>query len=306
MNRNYNMPDTDMFSVGRTHRALFITYKTEFTTFNPFFNDPYDAQWLASIEVSEAWETAETRDDQLQQETSEVLDVMANARGCYNGMKYFIEFAFATKPDIRNKFGLDDYDDVSVSQKKMRTFLENMYVQSNVPTNLAALNLANCTAMRIAEIRAIALTLSTEDTEQNAFVLTEPVATKGRINQYNSSFNFDQQINRASKVVFYNMPEELNLFMFPRNTEPVDSFNVLGTARTMANVGISAVQVRLLSGAAAPAIAVTTTDINGEFGFGGIAAGNYMLEFSKAGFMTQNIPVAVAPSGQVTVNATLS
>jgi hypothetical protein len=304
MNRNYNSPDADMFSTGRTHRGHFGTYKPDFIAFSTLFNDPFEADWLVSIEASEAYETAETRDDQLQQETQDVSEVMHSARVCYTGMKFFVEEAFATKPAIRQKFGLDNYDSAAQSQSEMAVFLANLHAQSILPANLALLTAAGCTPIRIAEILTIKNTLSTEDTEQNMFSDNEQLATKARITQFNATYAFDQKVNRASKAIFYDNPEVLNLFLFPRHSEPVESFNVLGTVRDSALALLSGVQVRLTGSAALPVI-VTLTDSNGEFGFAAIPAGNYTLEFSKAGYVTQNIAVVVPASGQLTQNAEL-
>ena len=304
MTRNYNSADTDMFSTGRTHRGHFITYKPSFIAFDPDFNDPFETNWLLSIEASEGYETAETRDDQLQQETQEVTETMANCGQSYIGMKYFIEKAFAAKPAIRQKFGLDDYDEAAQSQSKMATFMLNLHTQSMVPAHNALLLTAGCLQTRIDEVLMLKNKLSTEDSEQNIFKTAEPVATQGRVTQYNSTFEFDQKVNRASKVIFYNMPVELNLFLFPRHSEPAEVFNVAGTVTDSGSAPISAVQVRIYISAASP-IATTTTDTNGEYGFAAIPAGNYTLEFTKGGFTTQTLPVTVAASGQVTVNATL-
>lgn len=303
MTRNYNSADTDMFSTGRTHRAHFITYKTDFVGFSTLFDDPFEADWLTSIEASEGYETAETRDDQLQQETQDVSEAMRNSRKCYTGMKFFVELAFADKPAIRQKFGLDNYEEAAQSQSKMAEFLANLFKLSSVDYN-AELLAAGCPALRIAEIQTIKNTLTAEDTEQNAFSDNEPVATKARITQYNTTYGFDQKVNGASKAIFYDNPEVLNLFLFPRHSEPVETFNVLGTVRDSALAVISGVQVQLTGSAALPALA-TTTDTNGEYGFAAIPPGNYTLQFSKAGYVTQNIAVTVPASGQLTQNAEL-
>ncbi|MGE0635552.1 MAG: carboxypeptidase regulatory-like domain-containing protein [Bacteroidia bacterium] len=304
MNRNYNLPDADMFSTGRTHRGHFGIYKTDFINFSTLFDDPFEANWLTSIEASEAYETAETRDDQLQQETQDVSEAMRNSRKCYIGMKFFVELAFADKPAIRQKFGLDNYDEAAQSQSKMAEFLAKLYKLSSVDYN-AQLLAAGCPAARIAEIQTIKNTLSTEDTEQNVFKTNEAVATKARITQFNTTYAFDQKVNGASKAIFYDNPEVLNLFLFPRHSEPAELFNVLGTVRDTALALLSGVQVRIYIAAASP-IAVTTTDSNGEYGFAAIVPGNYTLEFSKAGYVTQLIAVTVPASGQLTQNADLA
>jgi hypothetical protein len=307
MNRNFNSPDATMFSTGRTHRGHFGTYKAQFIAFSALFDDPFEADWLTSIEASEAYETAETRDDQLQQETEDVLQAMRNARICYTGMKFFIEEAFADKPKIRQKFGLDNYDEAAQSQSKMAAFLANLHQQSSEPANMVLLAGAGCTPVRIAEILTIKNALSTEDTEQNMFSDNEAVATKARITQFNATYAFDQKVNRASKAIFYNDPEILNLFMFPRHSEPVESFNVLGAVTDSVTLAVlSGVSVSITPVSSEPSvIATTTTDFNGEYGFAAIAEGNYTLEFSKAGYVTQTIAITVPPSGQLTQNAVL-
>ena len=180
----------------------------------------------------------------------------------------------------------------------------NLHTQSTVPANNVLLLAAGCTAARINEVFELKEKLSSDDSEQNIFKTAEPVATKGRVTQYNATFEFDQKVNRASKVVFYNMPEALNLFLFPRHSEPADVFNVLGTVSDSASAPISAVQVRIYVSAASP-IVTTTSDSNGEYGFAAILPGNYTLEFTKGGYTTQTLPVTVPASGQVTVNVTL-
>jgi|GEM_PF-1262192 len=306
MARNFNMSAAKMFTTGRTHRGHFITYKADFIALDTDFNDPFETNWLASIEASEAYENAETRDDKLEKETEDVTAAMAESHKCYTGMKYFIEKAFAAKPTIQAQFGLGNFVAASQSQKEMGLFLVNLHTQSMVAQNNADLLSAGCTQARIDDILTLKNKLSTEDDEQNVFATAEPIATKGRTKQYNSSFSFDQKVNRASKVVFYGMPEELNLFLFPRHSEPAEIFNVLGKATDMANAPISEVQVKIMTGPAMPPIAITTTDINGDYGFAAIAPGNYVLEFSKPGYMTQNIPVIVPASGQVTVDVKMS
>jgi len=106
-------------------------------------------------------------------------------------------------------------------------------------------------------------------------------------------------------VIFYNDPEKLNLFLFPRHSEPVEVFNVLGKASdSVTAAALSGVQVKISTTPASPGI-TTTTDLNGEYGFAAIAPGNYSLEFSKPGYMTQVFPITVLASGAVTQNALL-
>ncbi|MES2621678.1 MAG: carboxypeptidase-like regulatory domain-containing protein [Bacteroidota bacterium] len=296
--RDYNMPDADMFQGSRTKRQHFIDHKADFVGLDVDFDDPQADDWLDSIEASEGTDTAETRDDEGQQETAEVNEVMVLARKKHAQMKYFIVKAYGNKPDIMNKFGLDDYDRAGQSQKLMKTHLKNLHKQSNSAAYKPALLAANCTQLKIDEIETISNNLSDEDTEQNAFFENEAVATKARVTQYNTTFGFWHKVNAASKTIFYDSPELLNLFLFPRNTEPAESFNVLGKATTgvaaTAVVGAT-VQIESLS-------LTTTTDSNGDYGFAAVPAGTYDVKFSKAGFVDLIVSVTVAASGSITAN----
>jgi hypothetical protein len=299
--RNYNMPDADMFQRSRTKRQHFIDNKPAFVAFDPDFDDPYDADWLLSIEASEGTDTAETRDDTGQQETAEVNEVMALGRKKHVQIKYFVTKAFGDKPSILKKFGSDDYAQAGQSQKYMKLYLTNLHKQCESADYKPALLAANCTQLKIDEIKTIADNLSAEDTEQNVFIENEPVATKARVTQYNETFAFWHKVNAASKSIFYDDPELLNLFLFPRNTEPAESFNVLGKATTgaaSAPVVGATVQIESLS-------LSTTTDNNGDYGFAAVPAGTYDVKFTKAGFVDLIISVTVLASGQVIANAVM-
>lgn len=296
--RNYNMPDADMFQRSRTKRQHFIDHKAAFVALDPDFDDPYAGDWLDSIEASESTDTAETRDDEGQQETAEVNEVMVLGRKKHVQIKYFVTKAFGDKPAVLRKFGQDDYAQAGQSQKYMKTYLTNLHKQCENANYKPALLAANCTQLMIDEIKSIADNLSDEDTEQNVFIETEPVATKARVTQYNETFGFWHKVNAASKSIFYDNPELLNLFLFPRNTEPAESFNVLGKATTGAGptpVADATVQIESLS-------LTTTTDNNGDYGFAAVPAGTYDVKFSKAGFVDLIVSVTVPASGQVTAN----
>ena len=68
--RKYNIPDADMMEDSRTNKTIFESDKALFVALNPEFDDPFAADWLSSIEASEATETAETRDDRQRQPPS--------------------------------------------------------------------------------------------------------------------------------------------------------------------------------------------------------------------------------------------
>ena len=87
------MGDAVMFQKSRTKRQHFLNLLAEFMAFDSDFDAAFVADWLASIEASEGWETHETRQDQQGQETEDVLEVMKQARDINSSVMYFVEKA---------------------------------------------------------------------------------------------------------------------------------------------------------------------------------------------------------------------
>jgi hypothetical protein len=296
------MSDADMFQRSRTKRQHFIDNKAAFVAFDADFDDPYDADWLASIEASEAFESADTRDAGGRLETEDVNEVMTLAHKKHIEIKYFAEKAYGQQPTVLAKMGITNYTEARASQSRMAKYLQNLYEVSNSAEFKPALLAVNCSQAKIDSILTVKNSLSTEDTEQNVYLENEAQATKARITQYNETADFWHKVNRASKSIFYDQPELLNLFLFPRSSEPAESFNVLGSVVTgpasMALVGVT-VQIESLG-------LSTTTDSNGEYGFAAVPAGSYTIKFTKGGFADLTLPITVPASGQFTLNAVMS
>jgi len=294
--KNYTMADAVMFQKSRTKRQLFLNLLAEFIALDPDFDAPFAADWLASIAASEGWETHETRQDQQGQETAEVMEVMKQARDKYTQVIYFVEKAYRNKPNIVNKFGANDYGEAATDQAKMVTFLTNLHEKCTDVAFAADLATANLTAPMIAEILTIRDNLNTEDTEQNTFIESTTLATQARHAQFNDTFDYWQKVNAASKVVFRNDPVKLNLFLFPRRSEPQLSLEGTVTNAT--------------GGALLEGVAVTVegtgvtvlTDENGDYAIAGLPAGDYVLQFVLSGFVSQTVPVTVAAGENTVVN----
>jgi hypothetical protein len=238
-------------------------------------------------------DSAETRTDQLTQETADVAVNMINGRRVYARMKYFLNLAFPTKPGIPNEFGLNDYDSIGSNVAAMVKFLANMHdkAENKYKTQLLAVGV---TQAHIDEILTVKNSLSTEETEQEVFKATGPEATAARIATHNTTWGFVQRVNNASKAVYYDDFVKLNLFLLPRNNEPDTTiFNLLGTASDagtaspLPGVGVRIIELGL----------TTTTDANGQYAYTNIPPGSYTLEFTLAGYVTETAAVVVADDG---------
>ncbi len=302
LERAFGVPDPDMFESGRTMRQLFLDHKAPFVALDVSVDDPYAADWLTSIETSEGVETDETRTDQQMSETAEVLEQMGRGRKKYIEMKYYIEGAFESSPAIKNKFGLNNYDEAANNQPRMITFLKNLHTQSEVPGYKAELLAHGCTQPQIDEILTIHDSLAGKDTAQNTFIQESPEATKKRITQYNTTYGFAQKINRLSKVVYYGDPVMLNTFNLPEGPGPDPDINVKGKATDAANGSpLKGVAVKIIG-----LDITTTTNAYGNFHFVSIPAGIYKLEFKLTGYTTLQNDITVLASGVVNSNAVLT
>ena len=286
-----------MFQFSRMYRQLFLDYRPDFIEEDVDFDGTYADDWLAAIEDSELQETAETRDDRSEGETTDVIAAMSAGRKAYIQLRRFIKKAFTEKPSVLNEFGLDNYKDIGSSQSRMAAFLTNYHnlAENKYKTELLAVN---CSQAKIDAVLTAKNDLTREDTEQNVFVKTEPIDTAKRKQIHNKTYGFTQFVNEASKSRYYDDILLLNLFLLPRSHEPdADIFNLTGTASDSATAspleGLSVLLQEL--------DIIRTTDENGQYGFGNIPSGTYTLVFSLAGYVTQTLTVTIPDDGTVNI-----
>jgi hypothetical protein len=292
--RNYSMPDSAMMEFSRIYRQLFLDNQADFTAFDGDFDATYAANWLAAVEASEVTDSDETRDDILTGETADVGVAMAAARKLYARAKCFINKAFKQQPAVKDEFGLDDYQSIGASMARFLAVLHNK-AENKYKAELLA---AGATQAQLDEMLTVKNTLSAEKTEQGAFKATGPEDTTARIAAHNATWVFTQNVNEASKGLYYEDTVKLNLFLLPRNEEPdADLFNVIGTVRDAASASPLANVTIIVSGTGIS----TTTDANGQYGLAGIAPGNNILTFSLADYVTETATAVVPDDGSQNV-----
>jgi len=301
MARNFNVPSGEMLTQSRAVRIIFNGDKAAFTSLDLTFSDPFGADWLASIEASEVFQTGEQREDYQMILTGKVLADMETARSAYRRAKYFIEKAFGNKPDDLRFFGLDDYEEARDDQRKMTVFLGLLHAACMNPAYNVGLTAAGMTPADILSIQTAKNNFATDNETQDAFIIATQQASRDRDNQYNNTFEFWQKVNKASKVVFEGDPIKLNQYLLPEGPQPDPDINVKGKALDAANSKpLNNVTVKLVE-----LDIVTTTNYAGNYNFVSIPAGTYTLRFVLAGYVTQEIPVTVLASGVVVQNVSL-
>ena len=302
MARNFNVPSGEMLTQSRAVRILFNGDKAAFTGLDLSFSDPFSADWLASIEASEVFQTAEQREDYQMILTDKVLADMETARSAYKKAKYFIEKAFGDRPSDLRFFGLDDYEEARDDQRKMTVFLGLLHAACINPTYNVGLTAAGMTPADILEIQTAKNNFASDNQTQDAFIMSTQGASRDRDNQYNSTFEFWQKVNKASKVVFEGDPIKLNEYLLPEGPQPDPDINLKGKAldainnKPLNNVTVKLVELDI----------VTTTNYAGNYNFVSIPAGTYTLRFVLAGYVTQEIPVTILASGVVVQNVSMA
>ncbi|MES2621508.1 MAG: carboxypeptidase-like regulatory domain-containing protein [Bacteroidota bacterium] len=302
MEPNFSVPAEDMLEDARTMKALFDDDVADFTAKDPDLDAAFAADMLDSIEESEGWETAETRQDQQEQETEDVLVAMKTGNQTYIIAKYYIEKAFSAQPKTLKKFGLDNFTAARNRQPKMILFLRNLHTLCEDPANKAELLAAGMTQLQIDAIGVAVGTLATENTEQNKFIKETPEATAERITQYNSTFAFMQQINRASKIVYYGNVVKLNQYLLPHGSQGAD-FNAEGKVTDGSNNGapLKGVKVRCEE-----LNIETYTNFYGNWGFTDVPVGIHKFTFTLPGYTTVDHNATFVQNGSVKFNMSLS
>jgi hypothetical protein len=302
MSRNFNVPSGEMLQQSRAVRQLFNGDKALFSAFDTNLSDPYTDDWLASIEASEGYETDEQREDILHEMTVEVEAAMKAGRTAFKTAKYYIELAFADKPESMAKFGLDDYEEAAYNQSKFATFLTLLYKQCKIPANETKLMTAGMTLLQIEAINTAVGNFTTKDETQDSTKMATTEATQARDKQYNETYAYWQRVNRASKVIFDDDPVKLNQYKMPEGPQPDPDINFKGKVLdALNNTPLKNVVVKI-----SELDIETTTNYAGNFNFVSLPAGTYTVRFVLAGYVTQDVPVTILASGVVVQNVSLT
>lgn len=303
--RLYKVADPYLIQFAKTLRGFFITDQAAFVARDPSFSTPYETDWLNAINAAEAQDDDETMDDQLTQLTAAVETQMDLCRVKFQDAKPFIKKAFPNLPGKWNELGFDTYDASRQSQMLMLQFMARFH--GVAVRNSAPLIAANFTQAMIDEIETRRAALNSANDAQEQFKGQMQGATEQRVAVLNTMFGFCTTVCETGKLVMRNSYAGYQRYLLPPSDEAAEVMALLGRVTTMGMppnpvAGLEGVTVTIMQLAL-----VTTTDSNGNYGFGPIPAGTYNVRFSKAGFMGNEVSgvVVIGPESPVTVNATL-
>ena len=223
--------DAAATEAGQTMHDLLEDDLADFTGFDSEIDPDYVLAFQAAITAAATQPTDETVLDGIEDLTQTVEEQMELCRTNFQDSKYFIERAFPNRQSIRNKFGFDDYDKASKSQKLMIGFMDNFSsVANEYSVELGAVGYG---AAAIAEIAARRDALIGANRNQEQAIKNRPVQTQERIQKLNAMWVIMQRISKISKRIYKDNWAKFHQYLLPGTAnEPDVEFNALGTITT--------------------------------------------------------------------------
>lgn len=302
--RQFKIADPDMLEDSRTIQTLFSNDLASFVAFDPTLNTAFADQWLADIEIGDAFPTDELYRDQIQVKTEAVTLAKKACRAKYNECKYYVLKAFSKDFATQQEFGLDDYDSARQSDTRLLQFMIRMH--SIAVKHQAKLLDASVgyTAPKIAEILTLANSLLAENNAQEVFVKGQQPATQDRVLAMNAVWKSRTQVAAAAKIVFASDFAKYQQYLLPSSDASPDDFAIMGTVLDAeSNEPLQGVRVMIESNAIS-----VFTDAKGKYGFAdNLEPGNYNLAFELLDYAAQTKSVTVNSADEtITINVNLA
>lgn len=298
--RDYTTSDAFMLQHASTLRTMFLVDQAQFVSRDPDFDSPFDTDWQTAITQAETDHyTDEAVDAELVQLTNAVEAQMVVCRNMFQDMKPFIKKAFPNDEAAWAEFGFNSYQKVDKSQLLMIQFMTDLH--GKAIKFAPALAAANFTAAMTGAINMAKNALAAANNAQEAFKLSMPGITRARIVAHNAVWNtYVRPVAETGKLIFRNDHSKYQIYLLPASDETDENINFDGEVRSAAGVPLDAVAVYI------PALGVTVlTDSNGRFAMAVLPVGNYVVRFTKAGYVAQDHPAEITEEGTVTINVTM-
>lgn len=292
--RDFNFPDDEMIQDARVKREAFLEDKADFVLFDPDFDDPFAANYLADIDAAEATDDDETVLDQQMQLTKDVEKEMKKCRDKFQDSKPFIVKAFPDNEEVQNEFGFNDYGKAVDSETLFTKFMLKFHGKAEkYKVELIA---KNYTQVKIDEIKTRYEALRDADIAQEDFIKNRPVQTRDRILKMNKAWKGETTICTAGKRIYKDDYAKYQRYLLPPGEETPEALSIRGT---VTNAATSAPEEDVNVEITANGILVNT-NAQGIYGIGGLPAGTYTVKFSKAGLQEKIISNVVVVDGEIT------
>lgn len=301
INRNYSGADSEMLEDSATVHTLFVNDLADFSAFDPSFDAPYAADWLASINTAQALPTDELYRDQIQVRTQTVQQAMQACRAKYMEVKFFVLKAFPNNKAVQQEFGLDDYNRARQSDIKLQEFMIRMH---QIATKYQAQLLAvSYTAPQIAQILTLANTLGDNNIEQEVVIKEQLTATQNRVESMNLVYEKRSLIAQAAKIIYADNFAKYQQYLLPNSGSNQDDYAIQGIIKdATSNAPLQGVQIMVQE------LGIQTqSNSQGKYAFAdNIPPATYNLIFYLAGYNSKEASVTVISEDEtITLNINL-
>jgi hypothetical protein len=276
--RDFQISDDTMLQDGRTTHAQFVLDEADFIDLDDDFKPQFAGNWLSAIEDA----SKAPKDEQIVDvQTGLTAAVVASLKDCashFQGAKYYIEKAFATKKWVLNEFGFDNYEDARQVPEKMITFMDVFWTTADkYKKELIA---AKYTQAKIDEIATKKQELMDAKKEQELGKNSRLSTTQNRIVLLNTAWGYRTKVAKAAKVIYADNYAKYKIYLLPASEEATTTYSIKGQVTDKA-IDKPLANVQVTNGTD-----TATTDSNGKYGFAKLANGTYTLTFTLAGYKT--------------------
>lgn len=211
--RLYKIADSEMIQLARVFFNLFTADKAQFKAFDADFDSPAFTRFEELLLAAESEAQEMMVKDELAQLTEKVQQEMVKCRDYFQKLKYFIEKAFPGNKAIQLAFGYEDYAEIFNSEHKMLRFMNALKIQ--VEKHKAALIVVGLKTEDATLVNTLYQQLMDADEAQEMFKKDKLLLTQGRIELFNSVWEFVVKINRAAKFIFTGNYAKLKQYELP-------------------------------------------------------------------------------------------
>lgn len=200
ISRDFGLSDAVMLFKASLAHWFLMEDLDDFIAFDPTFEDPFAADFLASIKALEG-KPSDRVIMYEQAESTEIVEAsMSKGRQGYRFLMFFVAKAFPDDKAVWNEFGFTDYRRNNKSQTGFFNFLKQAH-QTAVKYE-AELNAVGFDNVRIAEVKTLADNLLTNDLKQEELKGARSVSARKRIKELNEIWANVRLIRRAGKLIY--------------------------------------------------------------------------------------------------------
>lgn len=183
-----------------------------FTDYDPWYTSAVNSELVSGIYIGQNFFSQNSLVADIKGVT-DLLDVtFTAARQCYEKLCYYADLAFGDKSFIMRTFGYADYVEARHSVKKMVPLLNKAYAAISQDNHLPRLMAAGIPEGMALELANISAELAAGRSELRLLKKQHLLATRERIDLFNSIWDTLSGICEDAKFIFADNPDRLEIY----------------------------------------------------------------------------------------------